>query len=452
MRWQERVVEVRQRHAELTERLSDPAVLGTAICCVRSRGAVGADAGGGGGGGAGAGAAQLADARSIIEAGRGRGAGRAGGVGGGGARGGRSGWRRRCALLLPKDPLADRAAVVEIRAGTGGDEAGLFAADLFRMYTRYAETRGWRVELVDLSEGERGAYKEVVFVVRGHERVRRPALGVRRAPRAAGAGDGEPGPDPHVGGDGGGAAGGGGGGRRDPGRGHPRRRVPVVGAGRPVGEHDGLGGADHAHPDGLVVTCQDEKSQLKNKVKALKVLRSRLLDAKIAEQEAARARDRKTQVGTGDRSAKIRTYNFPQGRVTDHRIGLTLHRLQDVLDGDLDELVEALKLAREAEQLEAPAAERRGGDAARSGAGPQGGRRARRAGHRDSRGWTRSCCSPTCSACAGSTSTCSMNGRSTRRSWSGSGAVRRRLRREPLQYILGTAAFRQLELQVDRGC
>jgi peptide chain release factor 1 len=106
-------------------------------------------------------------------------------------------------------------------------------------------------------------------------------------------------------------------------------------------------------PTGVVVTCQDEKSQLKNKVKALKVLRSRLLDARLAKQEAERARERKTQVGTGDRSAKIRTYNFPQGRVTDHRIGLTLYRLHDILDGDLDELIQALKMAREAEHLEA---------------------------------------------------------------------------------------------------
>jgi peptide chain release factor 1 len=109
-------------------------------------------------------------------------------------------------------------------------------------------------------------------------------------------------------------------------------------------------------PTGVVVTCQDEKSQLKNKVKAMKVLRSRLLDARIAEQEAVRARDRRTQVGTGDRSAKIRTYNFPQGRVADHRIGLTMHRLQEILDGDLDELIGALKLAREAEQLESASA------------------------------------------------------------------------------------------------
>jgi peptide chain release factor 1 len=109
-------------------------------------------------------------------------------------------------------------------------------------------------------------------------------------------------------------------------------------------------------PTGVVVTCQDEKSQLKNKVKALKVLRSRLLDARIAQQEAERARERKTQVGTGDRSAKIRTYNFPQARVTDHRINLTLHSLQDILNGDLDDVVTALKLAREAEQLEATAA------------------------------------------------------------------------------------------------
>lgn len=256
-------------------------------------------------------------------------------------------------LLLPKDPLADRAAVVEIRAGTGGDEAGLFAADLFRMYTRYAERRGWGVELVDVSEGERGAYKEVVFVVRGRNAYGdlRSESGVHRVQRVPAT--------------------------EAQGRIHTSAatvavlpeaedvdveireneiRVDVYRSSGPGGQSvnttDSAVRITHL-PTGLVVTCQDEKSQLKNKVKALKVLRSRLLDAKIAEQEAERARERRTQVGTGDRSAKIRTYNFPQSRVTDHRIGMTLHSLADVMDGDLDELIQSLKLAREAEHLEA---------------------------------------------------------------------------------------------------
>ena len=255
-------------------------------------------------------------------------------------------------LLLPKDPLADRAAVVEIRAGTGGDEAGLFAADLFRMYTRFAETRGWSTELIDISEGERGAYKEVVFVVRGKNAYGdlRSESGVHRVQRVPAT--------------------------ESQGRIHTSAatvavlpeaeevdvqirdediRVDVYRSSGPGGQSvnttDSAVRITHI-PTGVVVTCQDEKSQIKNKAKALKVLRSRLLDAKIAEQEAQRARDRKTQVGTGDRSAKIRTYNFPQSRVTDHRIGLTMHNLTGVLGGDLDEMVTALKLAREAEHLE----------------------------------------------------------------------------------------------------
>ncbi len=260
-------------------------------------------------------------------------------------------------LLLPKDPLADRDAVVEIRAGTGGDEAGLFAGDLFRMYNRYAESRGWRVEVLDVSEGEVGGYKEIVFVVRGKDAYGdlRNESGVHRVQRVPAT--------------------------ESQGRIHTSAatvavlpeaeevdveirdedlRIDVFRSSGPGGQSvnttDSAVRITHI-PTGVVVTCQDEKSQHKNKAKALKVLRSRLLDAKIAEQEAERARERKTQVGTGDRSAKIRTYNFPQGRVTDHRIGLTLYRLQEVLDGDLDELIGALKLAREAEHLEAsPAA------------------------------------------------------------------------------------------------
>ncbi|CAN5791025.1 peptide chain release factor 1 [soil metagenome] len=259
-------------------------------------------------------------------------------------------------LLLPKDPLADRAAVVEIRAGTGGDEAGLFAGDLYRMYSRYADTRGWKLELLDLSEGERGAYKEVVFIVRGRNAYGdlRAESGVHRVQRVPAT--------------------------ESQGRIHTSAatvavlpeaeevdleirdedlRIDVYRSSGPGGQSvnttDSAVRITHI-PTGVVVTCQDEKSQLKNKVKALKVLRSRLLDARIAAQEAERARDRKTQVGTGDRSAKIRTYNFPQGRVTDHRIGLTLHRLHEVLNGELDELVMALKLARESEQLESASA------------------------------------------------------------------------------------------------
>lgn len=260
-------------------------------------------------------------------------------------------------MLQPKDPLADRAAVVEIRAGTGGDEAGLFAADLFRMYTRYAERRGWKVEVINISEGERGAYKEAAFVVRGKSAYGdlRNESGVHRVQRVPAT--------------------------ESQGRIHTSAatvavlpeaedvdveiredevRVDVYRSSGPGGQSvnttDSAVRLTHL-PTGLVVTCQDEKSQHKNKARAMQVLRSRLLDMRLAEQEAERARARKAQVGTGDRSAKIRTYNFPQSRVTDHRIGLTLHRLTDVIDGDLDEIVEALRQARAAEHLEsAPAA------------------------------------------------------------------------------------------------
>jgi peptide chain release factor 1 len=255
-------------------------------------------------------------------------------------------------LLVPKDPLSNRAAVVEIRAGTGGDEAGLFAADLYRMYTRYAESRGWKVELVDMSEGDRGAYKEVVFVVKGRDAYGdlRAESGVHRVQRVPAT--------------------------ESQGRIHTSAatvavlpeaeevdleirdedlRIDVFRSSGPGGQS--VNTTDSAvrithKPTGVVVSCQDEKSQHKNKAKALKVLRSRLLDVKVAKQEAERARDRRLQVGTGDRSAKIRTYNFPQGRVTDHRIGLTLHRLPEILNGDLDEVIGALKEARDAEALE----------------------------------------------------------------------------------------------------
>ncbi len=259
------------------------------------------------------------------------------------------------ALLIPRDPLEDRAAVVEVRAGTGGDEAGLFAADLMRMYERVAERQDWSVELLSLSEGIPGSIKEAIFLVRGrgaYGRLRYES-GVHRVQRV-----------PET---------------ESQGRIHTSAatvavlpeaeevdlqidpndlRIDVFRSSGPGGQSvnttDSAVRITHI-PSGLVVSCQDEKSQLKNKNKAMKVLRSRLLDQMISKQEAVRAQERKTQVGTGDRSAKIRTYNFPQNRVTDHRIGLTLHSLSAVLEGDLDELVAALRLAKEEERLETSA-------------------------------------------------------------------------------------------------
>ena len=255
-------------------------------------------------------------------------------------------------LLLPPDPMADRAAVVEIRAGTGGDEAGLFAGDLLRMYRKYAEARGWKVELMELSEGIPGSVKEAILTVQGSDaygslRFESGVHRVQRIPETESQGrihtsaatvavlpeaeEVEVELDPE------------------------ELRIDVYRSSGPGGQSvnttDSAVRITHL-PTGLVVTCQDEKSQHKNKAKALKVLRSRLLDRQIAEQEAERARDRRSQVGTGDRSAKIRTYNFPQNRVTDHRIGLTVHSLDRVMEGELDELLDALRLAEEEERLE----------------------------------------------------------------------------------------------------
>jgi peptide chain release factor 1 len=255
-------------------------------------------------------------------------------------------------LLVPRDPLEDRPAVVEIRAGTGGDEAGLFAADLMRMYTRYADRVGWSLELLSVSEGIPGSIREAIFTVRGRGaygklRFESGVHRVQRVPETESQGrihtsaatvavlpeaeEVDVAIDPN------------------------ELRIDVYRSSGPGGQSvnttDSAVRIKHL-PTGLVVTCQDEKSQHKNKAKALKVLRSRLLDRRIAEQEAARARERKTQVGTGDRSAKIRTYNFPQNRVTDHRIGLTLHALEDVLGGGLDPLIEALRLAEQEEKLD----------------------------------------------------------------------------------------------------
>jgi peptide chain release factor 1 len=256
-------------------------------------------------------------------------------------------------LLIPPDPLADRPAVVEIRAGAGGDEAGLFAADLMRMYRSYAERQGWKLELMSISEGIPGSIKEAIFTVRGrgaYGRLRYES-GVHRVQRVPAT--------------------------ESQGRIHTSAatvavlpeaeevdlqidpndlRIDVYRSSGPGGQSvnttDSAVRITHI-PSGLVVAIQDEKSQHKNKAKALKVLRSRLLDHMIAEKEAVRARERKLQVGTGDRSAKIRTYNFPQSRVTDHRIGLTLYQLSEILDGDLDELTTALRLADQEERIEA---------------------------------------------------------------------------------------------------
>ncbi|MBW3661200.1 MAG: peptide chain release factor 1 [Gemmatimonadetes bacterium] len=256
-------------------------------------------------------------------------------------------------LLVPRDPLDEKDAVLEIRAGTGGEEAALFAGDLFRMYTRYIERAGWRIEILDLGESGTGGVREVVALVHGEGAygTLKHESGVHRVQRVPAT--------------------------ESQGRIHTSAATVAVlpeaedveidvadedlkvdvyrssgPGGQSVNTTDSAVRITHL-PSGLVVQCQDEKSQHKNKAKALKVLRSRLLDMKIAEQEAERARERRSQVGTGDRSAKIRTYNFPQSRVTDHRINLTLHRLDDVLDGELDELIEALSLAEQAERIEA---------------------------------------------------------------------------------------------------
>jgi peptide chain release factor 1 len=253
--------------------------------------------------------------------------------------------------LVPQDPLDDRPAIVEIRGGTGGDEAAIFAADLFRMYTRFAEGRRWRVEMISQSEGPLGGMKEAIFKVRGDGAygAMRWESGVHRVQRV-----------PVT---------------ESQGRIHTSAatvavlpeaeeidlkiedkdlRIDVFRSSGPGGQSvnttDSAVRITHI-PSGIVVSQQDQKSQLQNKLKAMEVLRARLLDARVAEQEAARARMRKTQVGTGDRSAKIRTYNYPQNRVTDHRINLTLHELTKVLDGNIEPFIEALKVADVEERL-----------------------------------------------------------------------------------------------------
>jgi peptide chain release factor 1 len=245
-------------------------------------------------------------------------------------------------LLLPRDPNDERNVFVEIRAGAGGDEAGLFAAELARMYSKYAERQRWRVEVMDSSPTGVGGVKEITLFVQGRGawsrlKFERGVHRVQRVPATESAGrihtstvtvailpEAE---DVEVKID-----------ERD-------LRIDVYRSSGPGGQ--GVNTTDSAvritHlPTGLVVTCQDERSQLKNRAKALRVLRARLLERAQEEQAAAIAADRRSQVGTGERSERIRTYNFPQTRVTDHRIGLTLHRLPAVLEGELDELIDAL--------------------------------------------------------------------------------------------------------------
>ena len=254
-------------------------------------------------------------------------------------------------MLLPKDPKDNRNTIVEIRAGTGGEEAALFVADLYRMYLKYAEKIGWKVDVMNSNPTGMGGFKEIIFLVEGADaygklkfesgvhrvqrvpvteasgRIHTSAASVAVLPEAE---DVEVEIKPED------------------------LRVDVFRSSGPGGQSvnttDSAVRITHI-PTNTVVTCQDEKSQLKNKNKAMKVLRARLLDKATEEQTAQIARERKSMVGSGDRSEKIRTYNFPQGRVTDHRIGLTLYRLENILVGDIDEFIEALRKKEQEERL-----------------------------------------------------------------------------------------------------
>ncbi|MBF0202730.1 MAG: peptide chain release factor 1 [Desulfamplus sp.] len=246
-------------------------------------------------------------------------------------------------MLMPKDPRDEKNVILEIRAGTGGEEAGLFAADLFRMYSRYAETRGWKVEIIESNSSSAGGFKEIVAMIRGKGAFNsfKYESGIHRVQRV---------PETEA-----------------QGRVHTSAvtvavlseaedvelqlnpadiRVDVFRSSGPGGQSvnttDSAVRVTHL-PTGIIATCQDEKSQIKNKVQAMKVLKARILDAMVREQDEKRAAQRKDQVGSGDRSGRIRTYNFPQGRMTDHRIGLTLYRLESVMSGDIQEIVDELK-------------------------------------------------------------------------------------------------------------
>lgn len=254
-------------------------------------------------------------------------------------------------LLIPKDPNDDKNVIVEIRAGAGGDEAGIFAGDLYRMYSRYAEREGWKHELMSSSDQGVGGFKEVVFMIKGNGAYSKLKYesGVHRVQRV---------PD-----------------TESSGRIHTSTATVAVlpevddvdvdinpqdvrvdvyrssgNGGQSVNTTDSAVRLTHI-PTGIVVSCQDEKSQLKNKDKAFKILKARLYDKMMEEQNAEIAEERKSQVGTGDRSAKIRTYNFPQGRITDHRINMTVYKLDNFLDGDIEEMVDALGTTAQAEKL-----------------------------------------------------------------------------------------------------
>jgi len=256
------------------------------------------------------------------------------------------------AALIPKDKNDEKDVIVEIRAGAGGDEAGLFAADLFRMYTRYAESKRWGVEVIDSNQSGIGGFKEIIFEVKGrgaYSRLKweRGVHRVQRVPVTESSGrihtstvtvavlpeaeevDVRINPDD--------------------------LRIDIYCAGGHGGQNVNKVATairiTHL-PTGIVTVCQDERSQLRNKNKAMAVLRARLLDQEIRKQEEEISADRRSQVGTGERSEKIRTYNFPQGRVSDHRIGLTLHNLEAILDGDLDPVIDALAADEQARVLE----------------------------------------------------------------------------------------------------
>lgn len=256
-------------------------------------------------------------------------------------------------LLIPKDPDDAKNVVIEVRAGTGGDEASIFAGDLHRMYTKYCESKGWSVSIVDFNEGTSGGFKEIIFEVSGEDvyGTMKFEAGVHRVQRV-----------PQT---------------ETQGRVHTSAATVMV---LPEAEEfdveldmqdvrierttsTGPGGQSvnttysaiklHHEPTGIIVSCQDQKSQHKNLEKALKVLRSRLYEAELAKKQAADSEKRKSMVSSGDRSAKIRTYNYPQGRVTDHRIGLTLYDLSNIINGDIQKIIDELMLAENTEKLKA---------------------------------------------------------------------------------------------------
>jgi peptide chain release factor 1 len=256
-------------------------------------------------------------------------------------------------MLVPRDPRDKRNVIMEIRAGTGGDEAGLFAADLFRMYSRYAEGRGWNVEILSQNDTGVGGFKEIVFLIKGHGAFSRlkHESGVHRVQRV-----------PVT---------------ESQGRIHTSTatvavmaeadeveiKIPDKDIKMDVYRSAGAGGQSVQKnstavrlthiPTGMVVQCQDERSQLQNRMRAMSILRARLYDMAVEEQQAKEDATRRAQVGTGERSEKIRTYNFPQSRVTDHRINMSSHNLPAVLDGDLDEFIDELVTQEEAERLQA---------------------------------------------------------------------------------------------------